>query len=161
MESRKLQKLTIDWGVFKTAFDRDADFHDPYPQSICLDRQTGEIILFFENDNHAWMEAGIPAEENRAARQQVESMPDRFLEIPGLSHGAHHQILKEFLDSDWTDDEELRQKSRGAYFRSIGGWMRNMDDQSIIYKSFEFRDQRLAELQEEFLRSHGIEPNWK
>ena len=161
MESRKLQKLTIDWGVFKIAFDRDADFHDAYPQSAYMDRRTGEIIWFFDDDKHAWMETGTPAEENQAARQQVESMPDQFLEIPGRSHGDNHEILQEFLDSYWTDDEELRQKARGAYLRSIGGWMKNLDDQSIIYEYFNFRDQRLTEMREEFLRSHGIEPNWK
>ena len=160
MESRKLQKLTIDWGVFKIAFDRDADFHDAYPQSAYMDRRTGEIIWFFDDDKHAWMETGTPAEENQAARQRVESMPDQFLKIPGLSHGEHHEILKEFLDSDWIDNDNTKRVIRDAYFGSIGGWIHSVDE-STVEAFYEYKDHRLEQMREKFLRSHGIEPNWK
>jgi len=53
------------------------------------------------------MYAGIDPEENAALRTQIDKYPDRYLEIPGRDHGEHLDILRDFLNSNWTDDKEL------------------------------------------------------
>ena len=161
MEGTRLQKLAIDTAFFGEAFDRDVDFHEAYPQSANLDRHAGEIVWFYEEDFDAEMEAGIPPEENQATRHRIEAMPDRYLEIPGLDHGDHHDLLKDFLSSNWTDDDDLWRYAQEAYRGSIGRWKKSVDDESIIREFYNFRDRKTTERAEAVLRSHGIEPVWK
>jgi hypothetical protein len=160
MTASKLRKLTINHALFSLAFDRDVPFHDLYPQSAFLDRKSGEIHWVYEEDKNAEMEAGIPAEENRAIRERIEATPDRYLEIRGLDHGDHHEILRAFLNSDWTDDEETWSRARNAYSGSIGRWKRSVADRTIIHAYYAFCDSRMKQMAEEFLRNHGIDPQW-
>jgi len=44
---------------------------------------------------------GLDPDENGEMRERIEAEPKRFLLIPGLDHGEHHDILKAFLRSDW------------------------------------------------------------
>jgi hypothetical protein len=155
-----VRKLEIDEMLFRQAFDRDVDFHDAFPQCHYLNVETGEIILAYEDDEDAFMDIGMPPYENQANRELIAASPDRYLEIPGLNHGDHHDILLEFLDSDWTEDEETKNIARDAYYGSIGGWKKSLDDESILHAFYDFRDNRTKQMAEEFLRKHGIYPNW-
>ncbi len=155
------RKLLIDEYLFVEAFGRDINFYDTYSQSVHLDLETGDLLWVYDDDENAYMEAGIPPEENAGIRQRVETSPDRYLEIPGLDHGDHHDILREFLNSESTDDEDARLWASQAYFGSIGGWKQAVDDESIVQAYYDFRDLKTTEMAEEFLRSHGIEPDWK
>jgi hypothetical protein len=161
MAERKLKKLPIDRAIFGMAFERDVVFHDTYPQTVCLDKETGEMHWVYEDDEDAWSEAGIPAAANEALRRQIEEAPTRFLEIPGRDHGEHHDLLGEFLNSDWTENESSRDNAQGAYFGSIGGWKKAVEDQEIVHAFYDYRDTKLREMAESFLRDHGIEPIWK
>ena len=160
MEPVDLQLLSVDWIFFSLAFARDVDFHDTFSQSTFLDRDTGEIIWVFEDDDDAESAAGISPEENQATWQLIEEAPERYLEIPGLDHGDHHEILRAFLNSDWTDDEGLRRTARDAYAGSIGGWKDAVNDRDIVHAFHDFQEQKATEMAEDFLRSHGIEPEW-
>jgi hypothetical protein len=155
------RRLSVDDCLFMMAFGRDADYHDSSPQHTYLDRHTGQVIWIFETDDDAAMEAGIPVEENRQERERVELDPDRYLVVPGLNHGDHHEILKAFFISDWTESEEQRRSAECAYFSSIGGWLKAVDDQDAIDGYFDFRDKRMRTLAEEFLQGNGIAPIWK
>ena len=155
------RKLRIDNGLFLEAIGRDVDFHDTYPQSVQLDLETGDLLWLYDDDEHAHMEAGVPPEENAARRQLVETSPDRYLEIPGLGHGDHHDMLRQFLNSDWTDDEVARLRARQAYFGSIGGWKQAVDDENAIHAFYEFREQAIESRAEQFLCEHGVEAEWK
>ena len=155
-----MQKLKIDEMLFRQAFDRDADFHDASPRSPYLNTETGEILWAYEDDEDAYMDIGVPPYENKAIRELIAASPDLYLEIPGLAHGDHHDILREFLDSDWTEDEETKNIARNAYFGSIGGWKKLLNDDSIIHAFYDFRDHRTKQMAEKFLRKHGIDPHW-
>jgi hypothetical protein len=155
------RRLAIDKILFTMAFGRDVDYHDKVSQLTYLDRHTGDVIWVYETDDDAYMEAGIPADDNRQVRERVAGDPDRYLEIPGLDHGDHHEILKAFLSSDWTDDEEQRQNAEAAYTGSIGRWKKRVDDQEAVHTFYDFRAARVAMLAEEFLQENGIAPIWR
>ena len=155
-----MRSVSIDEIHFFDAFGRDADFHDLVPLAYWLDLETGDIIWVFEEDDDAGTIADLEPEENRDAREQVEKEPDRYLLIPGLSHGEHHDILREFLYSDWTNDNELLFRVRDAYSGSIGGWIKQIDDRQIIHAYYDYRDVKIREMAEEFLSDHNIKPLW-
>ena len=155
------QTLAIDESLFTMAFGRDVDYHDMVAQLTYLDRRTGEVIWVYETDDDAYMDAGIPADQNRHERERVAADPDRYLEIPGLDHGDHHEILKAFLSSDWTEDEEQRRHAEMAYFGSIGGWKENANDQDAVHAFYDFLDKRVTMLAEVFLQENGIAPIWR
>jgi hypothetical protein len=91
----------------------------------------------------------------------VAGEPARCLEIPGLDHGDHHEMLRAFLKSDWTDDDDLWRRVYELYTGSIGGWKRAVPDRSIVHAFNAFEERWTAELAEDFLRTHGIEPEWR
>ena len=121
-------------------------------------QRTGAVIWLYETDDDAYMEAGIPADENRQERERVAGDPDRYLEIPSLDHGDHHEILKAFLSSDWTDVEKQRRNAEMAYFGSIGRWKESVNDQDAVHTFYEFRGVTI--LAEEFLQENGLVPIW-
>jgi len=154
-----MMSLQIDRLQFEHAFEREADLED-YPQLVFLDRQTGDVLWVYADDENASMEAGIPPEENADLRQRVESEPNRFLEIPGLDHGDHHGLLREFLNSDWTHDQQARTQAHDAYTGSIGRWKRSVSD-SVVHAFHAFHDHQIEHMAEAFLREHSIQPQWK
>ncbi len=160
MGARKRQKLAIDRGDFVPAFERDVDYDSVTSQFTYLDRQTGEVIWVYERDDDAEMEVGIPAAENREVRLRIEAAPERHLEIPGLDHGEHHDILRAFLKSDWTDDEAAWDNAWNAYSGSIGRWKRTVRGERAIDAFHDFQERKTAEMAEDFLRAHGIDPDW-
>ena len=161
VEDYKLKRLTIERFDFELAFSHPPDPMYASTQFAYLDRHTGEVIWVYEDDEDAELVVGIPAEENRAVRQRIEAAPERYLEIPGLDHGDDHEILKAFLNSDWTDDDEVWRRTKYAYRGSIGRWKRAVNDRDVIHAYHDFSNRRAAEMADEFLREHGIEPDWK
>ncbi len=125
-----------------------------------LDRERGDFLWLYNIDENA-SEAGISPGDNSALRQRVADFPDRYVRLPGLDHGDHHKILREFLDSDWTDDDDARLKAREAYFGSIGGWKKAVADEGVVYAYYVFRDQAIKNMAEQFLHEKGVEPEWK
>jgi len=134
------RKIKIDMDVFLMGFSRDVDFHNSCPQSVFLDLDNGEVLWVYEEDDDASFDGGIPEAENKANRERISNTPERYLEIPGFDHGDHHQILRDFLESEWTDDKELWQND------------------SIFYAYYRYRDSVMREEAIGFLNNHGIEP---
>ena len=155
-----MRKISIEAFMFMEAFERDVDF-ESYSQSTYLDLETGKIIWVFDEDDDAEMWAGIPADENSALRGQVEAEPERYLEVRGRDHGEHHDILREFLNSNWTDDEALCTQAYDAYSGSIGGWKESVGSQDAVDSYYEFREQKIKDLAEVFLNDHDIQPIWR
>lgn len=154
------RKIEIREVMFMDAFSRDVDYHDQFSEVSYLDLDTGEMVWMFEEDHDAQM-AGIGAEENSGIRARIEASPDRYLEVPGRDHGEHHDILRSFLRSRWTDNEDVRQHAWHAYSGSIGRWLEDVRSRDIVHCYFEYKDQYLKDLATEFLRDHGIEPVWR
>lgn len=155
-----MRKLTIDQGLFIAAFERDVDYDEQNSLNAYLDLETGVVEWVYDEDHDAEM-YGLNAEENRTQRECIEADPDRFLPIPGLSHGEHHEILQQFLASDWISDKDLRETARAAYFGSIGGWKKAINNEDVIRSYYKFRDKKTIELAAEFLLGNGIKVEWK
>ena len=143
------------------AFGRDVDFHDAYPQSTYLDRLTGDIIWLYDEDDDAYIEVGVASEENRADRERVASDLHRYLEIPGLDHGDHHDILRRFLHSEWTEGAALRARAAEVYSGSIGRWKRDVRDDDAVQAFHAFREVHITRLAEQFLLDNGMKPQWR
>jgi hypothetical protein len=156
----ELRRVSIDEFQFLEAFGRDVDYHDVEPLSVYLDFETGKLLWVYDDDERAYGLTGIPPEDNAAERERVEASPDRYLEIPGLDHGDHHEILREFLDSDWTDDADAWRWAREAYIGSIGKWKRAVHDEKVVHAFYDFRDGAIKDSAEQFLREHGVEAQW-
>ena len=154
-----MRKLKIVQALFLMAFERDVDYEDHFPQSAYLDLVTGAVEWLYEEDDDAAMN-GLSAAENWTQRERIEAEPNRFLLIPGLSHGEHHDILRAFLTSDWTDNEDLREVGREAYFGSIGGWKKAIKNENVIRAYHAFCDRKMVELAEEFLLDNGVRIDW-
>lgn len=153
--------VTVEKGLLLMAFGRDVDYHDTVPQLIYLDRHTGDIVWLYGSDDDAYMETGLPVEENREGREAVAAEPDRYLEIPGLDHEDHHRMLRLFLRSRWTDDKERLQRAEDAYTGSIGRWKRDVEDEDAIHAFYAYREAQIEVMAAEFLRENGMEPNWR
>ena len=152
-----MSKLKIDQSEIVHALKRDVDF-EAYPQSVFLDSETGDILWVYDNDEDA-TESGISPENNRTDRERIESDPSRFIELEGRTHPEQHEILNGFLDSEWTDDEELSAEAQAAYRNSVGGWLRHVDENTRhVYEGF--RHSQMVRIAEELLHRHGIEPIW-
>ena len=154
-----MRQPNIDQLFFMMAFERDIDYEDHFSQSTYLDLVTGDIVWLYEEDDDAEMD-GLSAAENRTQRERIEAEPNCFLLIPGQSHGEHHDVLRAFLASDWTDNEGLRGVAQEAYFGSIGGWKKAVQNEDVIRAYYRFRDQRMVELAKEFLLVNGVKVDW-
>jgi len=150
-----MQSLVINVSHFCRAFGRDVAFQDLF-QLTYLDRESGTIDWFFENDADA---DGISPENNAEMRQRIAIAPEPYLKIPGLTHGNHHDLLKEWLDSDWTEDEEEKNRVEAAYFGSIGGWKEAVDDDRVFHAFCDFREHRIKQLAEGFCEHRELSRN--
>jgi hypothetical protein len=116
------------------------------------------VVWAYDHDEDA-KHIGVKSEVNRRLRVSLANNPERYVKIPGLSHGKQHEVLKEFLSSAWSDDKGEREDALAAYKSSIGGWKRSIGDSArIAYECY--REERLTEIAKAFLRARGIEPLW-
>tara|TARA_R110002073_G_scaffold243209_5_gene405376 strand:- start:1047 stop:1520 length:474 start_codon:yes stop_codon:yes gene_type:complete len=154
-------KLKINNALFIIAFNRDSNFHNPSDQTAYLDLKSGDIFWVYDSDHDAEMD-GFSAEDNRRNQALLASRPKDFINIDGLSHDVHHDIIKDFLASSWTDDKEQHSSAMGVYYgrNSIGYWVKNVEDDEAITGYHRFKDERIHELGLEFLKQHEIEPEW-
>ena len=162
MAGTERRKLAIDRSMFEMVMETDRDNVLGDDQAIpYLDRETGEIHWMYEDDEDAESIVNIPAEENRVIREAIEAAPSRYLEMFGVDHGDHHDILRSFLRSPWTDDDEVWQRAYEAYRGSIGRWKDAVDERDVIHAYYRFQEQKVLEMGVKFLRENGIESEWK
>ena len=104
-----------------------------------IDRHTGDVVWLYDCD------------DNREGRERVAAEPERYLEIPGRDHGEHHEILLQFLRSDWTDNDACKQRAAEAYFGSIGEWKRDVRDEEVVHAFRAFRKAEVAKRAKELM----------
>ena len=160
-----MRKLKIDQILFfNHAFSIDVGFQ-PYPDEAYLCKKTGEV-LFLPDEM-----SDYSCDENHEA---VKKNPNQYLQIPGKSHGEHHEILKDFLNSIEKSDSFSESKIKGAneaYYtashlshefgkrKSIGSWKNRVSEE--MYDAYsDFREKVLETEGEEWLRKNGIEVEW-
>ena len=153
-----MKQLAID-SLFIEIFQQDRDY-DYSECSYYFDLERGHIIVIpfeIEEDETVWN--GISSISAAVMTQEIESNDDRYIKFHGLSHYEHHDILRNFLQSDWTDDKELLQKAREAYFGSVGGWKEKIGyDDYILNHWYVFQEEEILRRALEFLHDHQIEP---
>ena len=152
--------LKIDSTFFDMAFHRDIEYHRPYDGAWYLDLKTGDVSWVYHEDHYAESD-GFSAEDNKVLREEVESKPDEFAEIPGLHHGGHHDILKSFINSDWTADESLREKVLSCYQDSIGRWKENVgkldESRTILDRWYEYQERPKEGMIDDFFKQLNVE----
>ena len=139
-------RLNIDTYPFMLAFERGDGYEiADRPRVAFLDRETGELVWAY---NWSW------------ERMMYEgARPERYIEIRGLTHDDHHEMLRAFLQTAWTDDEDLREMAYAAYTGTIGEWRYRVGEE--IYALFEFYRMDVTQaLAERWLVKHRIRPNW-
>jgi hypothetical protein len=153
-------RLNIDTYPFMLAFEHSTDYETPdTARRTYLDRETGELLWLYESDRDATVYEGISPEDNAELREHIAGRPARYLEIPGLTHDDHHELLHAFLESDWTDDGDMRLIAHLAYNGTIGDWRYQVGED--IYAAFEaFRMDAIQSLAENWLVKNRIMPNW-
>jgi hypothetical protein len=156
-----MKNLAVDYGQFFAAFGRDLDREVP-EQTTYLDLNTGWVVFVYNDDEGGVAEYGIQPDENRRMKALVRQDPGRYLEIPGMSHGEHHNILEEFLDSDWSADEHARNAAADAYARrrSFGDFKRRTSPETVQAFNAHRSDTMETEAVS-FLRKHGVDVRWR
>ena len=152
--------VCIDRVDFMLKFGADSDYRaDLEDQQAYLDRESGEIVNATTDLWKAEMLYGLSAIEDLAESSAlVKAHPDQYLEIESMSHGAHHRIMQNFLESDWTNDKERIERVCNVYYprKSIGYWLKNVEDDKACDAYFAYRDAQITCLAEEFLRDNGV-----
>lgn len=160
MSDSDLKKISIDPDDFNSAFNRDVDYHDVVPQQYFLDKETGEILRFSADPSDTMWHDDEYGDDDEVIRTLVAANPRRFIEIHGRTHSEHHGILSDFLRNyDNWESEEACQAARGLYLElnSIGKWIAAVGEQtSDAFHAF--KEERLREMQREFLKENGIAP---
>jgi len=129
-----MRRLPVNLDDLETAMQFDPDSHIAESETPYLDLQTGSVLWIWESDEEFADTMNADPEANRRAREALAAEPDRFAPVPGLGVFDNNEMLQEFLDSRWTEDESLRRRAGNAYRGSIGRWKRAIDhDPAIIH----------------------------
>lgn len=129
------------------------------PQAPYLDLHTGQVIWVWESDEAFAETTNADPAENRRNREAIAAQPDCFTEITELDTADDNEMLRDFLRSNWTDDDVRWRQASEAYRGSVGRWKEAIrDDPTIIHAWHEFEQQAVRRRALEFLAEHGIEP---
>lgn len=157
----KLKELKIDGDMLQMAFE------DPYTKDSCygciayLDLESGDIMWLFNDDEDAvpW---NADLVENAAKRVKVREFPGRYLNVFDEIAQDNRCFLEHFLNSDWTDDEELQQRVSHAYDGySIGRWVNAVNDEYVVHLYEDFRTNEIKKIAEKYLRKRNIKVIWQ
>jgi hypothetical protein len=130
---------------------------EEYPQIAYVDRERNRLVYMFESDDDAADLCGGPedAARNAAARERIESDPDRFIEVEELDDDA----LPEFIESDWTDDAALKRETAECYHRNRRRYRAFKDNAppEAVEAFYAYQDRQRKEDVRAWLAEQGIE----
>ena len=150
--SEKVNRITLYWDRWKLVWERDYEYH-PYGRAW-FDRETGDFV-WQSGEDFRDLPEGEPPEE-------VRQNPDRYEEIPLLTHGDHHEIFQAFLA---TMPDKVRDLCNNA---SIGGFLKDLEfhfpeEEGWHYKHYwdGYRDDELRKRAERWLTERGFNVTWE
>jgi|GEM_PF-2538249 len=160
-------RLPIDERLFLDAFGRDRDFPVRAPffhyaaYTNYLDRRTGKVRRLYGADSGADRDpyCRMTANDNRAFQFCLLLSPRRYVELPGLPHSKHEELLRAFFASGRTNNS-----ARVAYEGRVWKWEQAMFEAgraNTVHEFHAYRDEQLRIMATEFLHEVGIEPDWK
>ena len=153
-----MRRLPLNLLDLESAMEFDSDILLE-PQVPYLDLHTGQVIWVWESDEAFTETTNAEPAENRRNRETIQTQLDRFVEIPELDTADDNEILRDFLGSDWTDDDARWRRANEAYRGSVGRWKEAVrHDPTIIHAWHEFEQQAVRRRALAFLAEHGIEP---
>mgnify|MGYP007073201389 CR=1 FL=1 len=142
-----------DFDLATIHFSQDSYNQNSLSNRLFIDKVTGEIEWHMP-------EGGAEFCLSEDELSEREENAERYVEIAPRGHGEHHEILQQFLESDWTDDEALKDRASATYGcpkKSIGGWLNNADTPSEARAAFEsYKYDYLEQELTNFLAEHGI-----
>lgn len=151
--NENLKEIDLDWhGNAEFAWQRDDPFHND--NDAYFDKKKHEILFIPHKD-------GVISEnEKNELEELVENNPDRFLEIPPLTHGEHHDIFASFLS---TVSNEITSSCNPE---SIGGFKDDLKFQhpekfeDVWYGWLDYHKDKLKERAEKWFEEKGYKVNW-
>lgn len=154
-----MRPLTVDLNDLKMAMQMASEDFPEGPQQPWLDLQTGEVVWVWEDDEAFAETTNADPRENARLREATEAVPSRYAAIPDINTTDDNEMLRDFLRSDWTGDDELWRRASSAYHGSIGRWKRAIHhDPAIMDPWHRFEDQEIRRRALEFLAELDIQP---
>jgi hypothetical protein len=144
----------------------DSDWH---PLAMCstayLSTTSGAIVL--AQSGYLAPSVGVEygqdlLDEMFGGKEMIDENPEKYLRIPTMSHGDHHAVIRDFLESDWTINTELKDRIRDVDYprKSIDAWLKEVRA-SAAEKYFEYRSAATEACAEKFFRENGVEFKWE
>ena len=109
-----MKQVDVDFGLLIDYLVEDSDYQ-LYPYTVYLNRENGELLSIYEDEQEVEIMFGISREETSHLRREVGEHPEIYLEIPVPDHEQWHAWFREFLERKGRSEE---------YFGSIGGWIK-------------------------------------
>lgn len=133
--------------------------NDPWPADksydlYWFDTQTGKLLWISEEDA-----AGM----NEETRERIEAEPERYQEVPPLTHAEHHETFQAWLDVSPFVDDEVRE---ACITTSIGGFFDTYDERigsnrEVRHRWEDYHRKVLRERAATWLRQLGVEVEWR
>lgn len=127
------------------------------PRTCYIDRETRQLLQIYDEDDTA---AGFgvgeqDAENNAAMRARVASDPGRYVEVP---MNGTPDCLGEFVDSQWTDDQTLRDEAASVYHQHNGRYRTFKDNapSEAVDAFYSFQEQQLGKEFGDWLRENNL-----
>ena len=151
-----MKNLELNWrGGWQAVWERDDPWH-PWGR-VWLDRETGKPIWAEVDDPRADLSESRPPPE-------VSENPDRYEEVPCLSHrGDHSEIFREWLEAEVDDNKRAicNTVSIGGFFDTAGKYFGDAESETLRESWHKFHDPALRERATAWLRDRGWEVRWK
>ncbi len=139
----RMKHLPIDVRMLADSFNNDAD----HPFDVWLNLETGEVVELIKEDSFD------EDDEEFARREEIQTNPDRFAEVPRLETREQFKLMERFAEAH--PDREL-------LFRALdgkGAFRRFKDTAARIGALeawYEFHQQSVEQVAREWLESKGI-----
>jgi len=122
---------------------------------LWIDLKTLDVERVWNSDSSA-EGFGSDPEQNKEWREKIENEPDRFVVV--RPYDGDPNSLKNFLGSDWTEDEELREQAWDCFYQNNGryrGWKDNASDKAVS-AFYEWENNAKQRYIRDYLKDYGI-----